>query len=47
MSRDGKVLISAEQALDTLVQWRQRRGMKVHWWQRITRTILRIFIGVR
>lgn len=47
MSRDGQTLISPEQALDSLVQWRQRRGTQVRWWQKISRFFLRIFIGVR
>jgi capsular polysaccharide export protein len=47
MSLDGKSLISPEQALDSLMQWRQRRGTRVRWWQTISRFFLRIFIGVR
>ena len=47
MSRDGKTLTSPEQALDSLVHWRQRRGTRVRWWQTISRFFLRIFIGVR
>lgn len=47
LSRDGKALISAEEAVDSLQKWRSSRGMQVRWWQKIVRVFLRILIGVR
>lgn len=47
MSRDGRSLMTPEEALDSLLQWRQRRGLHVRWWQRVVRVFLRLIIGVR
>ena len=47
LSRDGLRLISAEEAVTSLLTWRARRGMHVRWWQRIVRVFLRLVIGVR
>lgn len=47
LSRDGKSLISAEEAVASLQKWRSARGMQVGWLQKIVRIFLRIFIGVR
>lgn len=47
LGREGKGFISAEEAVDTLQEWRSTRGMQVRWLQKIVRVFLRIFIGVR
>ncbi|MDD2741856.1 MAG: beta-3-deoxy-D-manno-oct-2-ulosonic acid transferase [Rhodocyclaceae bacterium] len=47
LSRDGQCLISPEEALDSLLAWRERKGSKSPWWQGIYRFFLRLFIGVR
>jgi capsular polysaccharide export protein len=47
LSRDGRRLISPEEALDSLLAWRQRSGGKDPWWQEIYRFFLRRIIGVR
>jgi capsular polysaccharide export protein len=47
MSRDGRSLMTSEDALDSLLQWRKSRGVHVRWWQRIVRVFLRLIIGVR
>ncbi len=40
-------LVTPEQALDELAEWKQRQGGRVPWWQGIYRFFLRRFIGVR
>ena len=47
LSRDGKCLIKPAEALDSLLQWREHKGVKDPWWRSIYRFFLRIFIGVR
>ncbi len=47
LSRDGRRLITPEEAVASLESWRLDRGMHVRWWQRIVRVFLRIVIGVR
>lgn len=47
LSRDGKRLITPEQALDELVFLRGRYGGKDPWWRNIVRIFLRRIIGVR
>ena len=47
MSRDGKRLISPEEALDALASWQRRSGGREPWWRGIYRFFLRWFIGVR
>lgn len=47
LSRDGQGLMSAEAAVDSLLQWRKVRGTHVRWWQPIVRVFLRRIIGVR
>jgi len=47
MSRDGKRLITPEQALETLLSWRQRTGGRDPAWQGIYRFFLRRIAGVR
>ncbi len=46
LGRDGG-LITPEQALDELTEWKQRQGGRVPWWQGIYRFFLRRLIGVR
>jgi capsular polysaccharide export protein len=41
LSRDGRRLITPEEALDILISWRERRGSKEPWWQEIYRFVLR------
>lgn len=47
LSRDGKRLITPEQALDELLSWRSRSGGKDPWWRGIIRLFLRRIVGVR
>lgn len=47
MSRDGKCLITPEDALDELLGWRQKTGGKDPWWRGFVRVFLRRIIGVR
>ena len=47
LSRDGRRLTTPEDALDTLLSWRQRSGGRKPWWQEIYRFFLRRIIGVR
>ncbi len=47
LSRDGKALITPEQALDELLHWRTRTGGKDPWWRGIVRVFLRRIVGVR
>lgn len=47
LSRDGKQLITPEQALDELSAWRLSTGGKDPWWRKIVRVFLRRIIGVR
>ncbi len=47
LSRDGKRLITPEEALDELAAWRQAVGGRVPWWRGIYRVYLRLIFGVR
>jgi capsular polysaccharide export protein len=47
LSRDGKGLISPEEAIDALMAWRQRTGGREPWWRGIYRVFLRRIAGVR
>lgn len=47
LSRDGKSLVTAEEALDALASWRANTAGREPWWQGIYRFLLRLFIGVR
>lgn len=47
LSRDGRSLLTAEQALNTLLAWRQRTGGKEPWWRSLYRMVLRRVAGVR
>lgn len=47
LSRDGKRLITPEQALDELLFWRARSGGRDPWWRGIIRVFLRRIVGVR
>lgn len=47
LCRDGHGLITAEQAVTSLQQWRSVRGTGLRWWQPIMRVFLRWAIGVR
>jgi capsular polysaccharide export protein len=47
LSRDGKRLVTPEQALDELLSWRARSGCNTPWWRKVVRLFLRRIIGVR
>jgi capsular polysaccharide export protein len=47
LSRDGKKLITPEQALDELSSWYARSGGGTPWWREIIRIFLRRIVGVR
>lgn len=47
LSRDGKHLITPEQALDTLLSWRRKTGGRKPWWLGIYRVFVRRIAGVR
>lgn len=47
LSRTSDALISAEQALDELIEWRARDGRQVPWWRHWIRFFLRRIAGVR
>jgi capsular polysaccharide export protein len=47
LSRTGDTLISAEQALGELVEWRSQAGRRVPWWRHCVRFFLRRIVGVR
>lgn len=47
MSRDGRRLLSAEQALDALLEWRRATGGREPFWRGIYRFFLRRIVGVR
>ena len=47
LSRDGKRLITPEQALDEMLVWRARTDGREPWWREIIRFFLRRIIGVR
>lgn len=47
LSRDGKSLITPEQALDDLLAWRQQQGGREPWWREMFRIVLRQVAGVR
>ena len=47
LSRDGRGLISPEEAIDALLAWRQRTGGREPWWRGIYRVFLRRIAGVR
>jgi len=47
MSRRQNAVVTPEQALDELVQWRARRAAGVPWWRKAMRIVLRRVVGVR
>lgn len=47
MSRTRDALISPEEALDELIEWRMRNGGAVAWWRNMFRMVLRCLVGVR
>jgi capsular polysaccharide export protein len=47
MSHTRDVLISPEEALDELIEWRIRNGGGVVWWRRLLRMVLRRLVGVK
>ena len=47
LSRNGKKLITPEQALDELLSWLTRSGGSKPWWRSITRFFVRRIAGVR
>ena len=47
MSRTRDALISPEEALDELIEWRMRNGGAVAWWRNMFRVALRCLVGVR
>lgn len=47
LSRDGKHLITPEQALDELSVWHASSGGSTPWWRKLIRIFLRRIIGVR
>lgn len=47
MSRDGKCLLSPEEALDELVKWKANSAGPEPWWQEIYRFFVRRIAGVR
>jgi capsular polysaccharide export protein len=47
MSRRRDVLISPEEALEELVEWRVRNAGDTAWWRRVFRVVLRRVVGVR
>lgn len=47
MSRVTGALISPEQALDELLDWRAHAGHSVPWWRSVFRMVLRRVVGVR
>jgi capsular polysaccharide export protein len=46
LSRDGRTLVTPEQALDTLLAWRQKTHGQEPWWRGVCRVFLRQIIGV-
>ena len=47
LSRDKKTLITPEQALDELLNWRANTAGTKAWWRELSRMILRRIVGVR
>jgi capsular polysaccharide export protein len=47
LSRDGKELITPEQALDEMLSWRDRSGGNTPWWRSVIRFFLRRIVGVK
>lgn len=47
MSRRRDGLISPEEAIEELLEWRARCGSGVPWWRRLARMVLRQVVGVR
>ncbi len=47
LSRDTTTLISPEQALDELLQWRANETMVMPWWRPFFRLFLRVIVGVK
>ena len=47
LNPDGKDLTTPEQALDSLLKWRDKRKGKEYWWRGIARIFIRYFAGVR
>ena len=47
LSRDGSRLISPEEAIESLLAWRQSTGGREPWWRGVYRVFLRRIAGVR
>jgi capsular polysaccharide export protein len=47
MSRWRNELVSPEEALDELAEWRARNGGNTAWWRKAFRVVLRRVVGVR
>jgi capsular polysaccharide export protein len=47
LSRNSHALITPEQALNELIDWRTRTGSMVPWWRKLFRMVLRRVVGVR
>jgi capsular polysaccharide export protein len=47
LSRDKETLITPEQALDELLNWRANTAGTKAWWRELSRMILRRIVGVR
>jgi len=47
MSLTRDVLISPEEAIDELIEWRIRNGGGVAWWRSLLRMVLRRLVGVK
>jgi len=47
LSRNGKNLITPEQALDELLSWHEQSGGGTPWWREVIRIFLRRIVGVR
>ncbi len=47
LSRNSHALITPEQALNELIDWRTRTGSVVPWWRKLFRMVLRRVVGVR
>jgi capsular polysaccharide export protein len=47
LSRTSDKLISAEQAMDQLLQWRNKAGQNTPWWRHLKRFFIRRIVGVR
>jgi capsular polysaccharide export protein len=47
MSHTRDALLSPEEALDELIEWRIRNGGGVVWWRSLLRMVLRRLVGVK